>query len=240
MPKKDNIDYDISIIIPWRDIGQQDRNDIAEWCFERYKYLFPEAELIISDSGEEVFSRGGSINKGVQAAKGSYIIITDADYLFSATMARQIINKQAWTVAVKSENYFFLNRGVTNKILQENPSDFDIKNFNFEDSATNSSFIVYGGMLAMPKENFLQVQFDTKFNGYGYEDNGFYWTMKAFFGKEYRTGLPMYHMCHERTAGSIYMQKSYANKDYYDKVYKPILYDKKALRQLVETRRTSV
>jgi hypothetical protein len=222
-----------SVIVPWRDIGQKDRNDIAEWCFERYRFLFPEAEIIFCDSGDEIFSRGKSINKGVKECKGEYVIITDADYLFSPVMARDIVNKQPWTVAVKNENYYFLDKNITNRLLQDDPI-LDIKTIDFKNHTTISPFPVNGGILAMPKENFLQVQFDPNFLGYGYEDDGFGNCMRAFFGTEFRTNNNMYHMCHVRTSGSVYMQHSYPNKDYYDKVYKPMLDDKKLLREYIK------
>jgi predicted glycosyltransferase involved in capsule biosynthesis len=222
----------LSIIIPWRDVHQRDRNDIAEWCFERYRYLFTDAEIILCDSGDHTFSRGKSINKGVSEATGDYLIITDADYLFSEVMARELINKQPWTVAVKSENYYYLNERITKRILGDDPTTIDLKSIDIESNVSKCPFVVYGGVLAMPKENF--IKFDEGYTGYGYEDPSFYYCMRAFHGKEFRTNNPMYHMYHIRTPGSLYMQKSYKNKVYYEKTWKPIENDRKAIRKLVE------
>jgi predicted glycosyltransferase involved in capsule biosynthesis len=225
----------ISIIIPWRRSPQPDRNQIGQWCFVRYRQLFPNAEIISSDSDDKVFSRGKSINKGVKECSGDYIVITDADYIFSSTMAKEIVNKQPWTVAVKSENYCFLNQIITNKILNEDPNNFILKNYNssLEENCNKSPYNVYGGLLAMPKENFLKVQFDPWFKGYGYEDEAFYYAMKAFFGKEFRTNNKMYHFNHSRVDNNGYGQYSFINRDYYNKTYKPIIYDRKALREYV-------
>jgi glycosyltransferase involved in cell wall biosynthesis len=222
----------LSIIIPWRDVRQRDRNEIADWCFERYRYLFPDAEIVIADSGDRVFSRGKSINKGVSEATGDYIIILDADYLFTETMAKEIINKQPWTVAVKSENYFYLNDKITQRVLGDAPATINLKSIDFENNTKPCPFTVHGGVLAMPKENF--IKFDEKFNGYGFEDNVFATVMRAFHGKEFRTNNPMYHLNHVRTPGSMYMQKSYDNKAYYEKTWKPIENDRKAIRRLAE------
>jgi hypothetical protein len=213
----------ISIIIPWRNATQQDRADIAEWCFEYYKTLFPKAEFIFSDSKDKAFSRGKSINKGVNRCTGDYIIITDADYIFSPELAKALVNDHDWTVAVKSENYFFLNKASTKKILEEDPSDFDFNESMANQGSTKSTFVMYGGILAMPKKNF--IKFDPFFKNYGFEDNTFNLCMNAFYGKAFRTDYNLYHMNHDRIAESEYMQGSYTNKDYYDKVWKPLEYN---------------
>lgn len=222
----------ISIIIPWRNCGQKDRNRIFEFCYARYQYLFPRAEIILTDSDDEVFSRGKSINKGAKECKGDYLIITDADYLFSPTMAKEIVNKQPWTVAVKQENYFFLNDDITYRILNKYDFDVNIKDIDFGNSLTPSSFPTYGQLMAMPRENF--VRFDESMSGYGWEDQVYWICMKACHGKEFRTNNKMYHMFHRRPINSKYMQKSYDNKNYYDKVWKPIENDKKAIRKLMQ------
>jgi hypothetical protein len=222
----------ISIIIPWRKTTQQDRADIAEWCFEYYKTLFPKAEFIFSDSRDKMFSRGKSINKGVAKCTGDYIIITDADYIFSSKLAKDLVNDHAWTVAVKSENYFFLNKASTKKILEEDPSNFDFDKCIANQDLTKSTFIMHGGILAMPKKNF--VKFDPFFKNYGFEDNVGHLCMDAFHGKAFRTEHNMYHMNHDRIAGSEYMQGSYTNKDYYDNVWKPIEYNIIEIKKLAK------
>jgi len=222
--------YNISVIIPWRKSQQRDRNMIADWCFQRYKFLLPDAEFIYSDSGDEIFSRGKSINKGVEECNGDYIIITDADYLFSEAMVKEIINKQPWTVAVKQNNYFYLNGAITNLLLVKHSPEINIKEFNFGNNISSCPFYVYGGVMAMPKENF--IKFDPFLEGYGYEDNVWSYTMNAVFGKEHRTNQKMYHMCHLRITNN-YMKKSYDNKAYHDKVWLPIVHNKKAIKKLI-------
>jgi len=223
--------FDVSIVIPWRKTEQRDRNEIADWCFKRYEYLFPHAEIILSDSGSEIFSRGESINKGVSECNGDYVIITDADYLFSSTMASELINKQPWTIAVKQENYFYINRITTRRILKQ-PFNVDIKDINFTDNVWECQYFIYGGVLAMPKNNF--IKFDNMFSGYGYEDNQLFYCMKAYHGKPFRTNNKMYHLFHDRIASEDYMKKSYDNKKYHDEVWLPIQNNKKEIRKLVE------
>jgi hypothetical protein len=223
----------ISLIIPWRDNGQEDRSKITRWCLARYKFLFPSAELIICDSGDKIFSRGKSINKGVKECSGDYVIITDTDYLFDKSMAHDIVNKQPWTIAVKNKNYFYINQGTTDLILSTMTPNSSFKNFVFKNNIEPCPFFIFGGLMAMPTENFLRVQFDPYYKGYGYEDNQFYFSMKTVFGEEYRTGHEMYHLAHNRILGSEYMIRSYENKNYYDRTLKPILDNKEKIQEYI-------
>jgi len=222
---------EVSIIIPWRDIRQIDRNMIAKWVLERYKFLFPDAEIILSDSGDNVFSRARSINLGVEKSKGDYLIITDADYLFSEKMAKDIINKHSWTVSAQQKNYYFFNESITHKILKED-AKFDLKSFVVGKNATASPYPTYGQLMAMPKENF--VGFDEEMIGYGWEDNVFYCCMKSIYGKEFRTDNNLYHLFHARPPVSRYMQRSYVNQSYYDTVWKPIENDSEKIKALMK------
>lgn len=224
----------ISLIIPWRDNGQEDRQKITKWCLARYMFLFPKAQLVLCDSGDKIFSRGKSINKGVKECSGDYIIITDTDYLFDKGMAHDIVNKQNWTVAVKNKNYFYINQGITNEIIDTISPSSSFKNFSFKNYTEPCPFFIFGGLMAMPTENFLKVQFDPFYKGYGYEDNQFYHSMRAFFGEEYRTGQEMYHLAHERILASDYMMRSYKNKSYYDSTLKDIATDKEKVKEYVK------
>jgi len=229
-------DVRLSVIIPWRKSKELDRNVIAEWCFKRYKYLFEnlglrEVEFVYSDDGGDVFSRGGSINKGVEECRGDYIIITDADYLFGQQMARNLINKQEWTVACKQHNYYFTDHYIANYILSK-PHDIDIKKIAFGKHIEVSKWQTYGQILAMPKKNF--VKFYNKFRGYGFEDDVFYYCMRAWNGKEWRTNNYMFHIYHSRPIGSAYMQKSYDNIKILKDEWEEIKLDRKKMRQVME------
>ncbi len=216
----------VSVIIPWRIPRQRDRREIADWCFKRYKILWPDAEFIFSDSGDEVFSRGKSINKGVEESVGEYCIVTDADYLLDFKMAKDIINDRPWTVAVKSDNYYFLEEGITNLILRNKSPDLSLNDMTLR--VQKNPYFVYGGILAFPKSNF--IKFDPYFTGYGWEDNVWYHMMLAVHGKEYRTDEHMFHMFHKRINESSYMKRSYDNKKYYDRVWQPIADSKQKIR----------
>jgi hypothetical protein len=225
------MDYKLSIVIPWRRSNQSDRNMNAKWCFARYKHLFPDAEFIYCDSGDKIFSKAKSLNQGVLQASGDYIIITDADYLFSSTMAKEIVNKQPWTVAVKKENYFYLSENMTKEILTLD-SSINLKDIHIPIKHVKSCpFEVYGGVWAFLKDNF--IKFDPNFSGYGYEDETFYLCMNAQYGQPFKTNNKIYHLHHDRPMTSDYMQKCFANESYYKSTWLPIKERRKQIRQLI-------
>lgn len=220
----------VSLIIPYRENGQQDRLKIATWCFKRYKQLFPESEIVLSDSGDRIFSRGASINKGVDKCSGNYLIILDSDYLFSAKTAKELINDNPWTVISKSINYYFLDEFITTRILDMS-YNIRINNIQFlEKHIQQNPFKLHGGVIGLPKNNY--IKFDETFMGYGYEDNVFNQCMTAYYGKPYRTNNKFYHLNHKRLPGE-YMQKSYTNKNNYDTTWKPIVNDFSAIQKLI-------
>ena len=224
----------ISIVVPYRDIGQSDRNRAARWFFKRLEVLFPGAEVIKSDAGERLFSRGKSINQGVEKATGDYIIITDSDYLISKELAKDLINDKPWTVCVDHKSYYFLDEVITNKILRMDERTFEVKEFNFVGHKVQSNYTLYGGILAMPKKNF--VKFDESFVAYGFEDVAEFFCLKAKNGEEYRTPYRLYHLFHERPGSSIYMKKSYDNQAYYNMTWKPIENNKQAILDLMKAK----
>lgn len=223
----------ISVIIPYRKSRQRDREQIAEWNKERYSFLFKNAEIIyIDDESSEIFSRGRSINKGVLLSKNDYIIILDIDYFFDEKMVKSMINKQKWTVACKQENYYFANASISNLILSKkiDISFEDIKTL--DRNISKSQFPVLGQMLSMPKNNF--VKFFPGLVGYGWEDNLFFYCMKAIHGKEFRTNNKMYHIFHKRAEQNPYMKQSYVNRDFYETTFQPIENDRKLVRKFIK------
>jgi glycosyltransferase involved in cell wall biosynthesis len=82
--KHKTTDFDLSIVIAFKNDGEF-RNRHLNWTVSRYKLMFPDAEIIISedttskDGTWNDFCKSKYINLGVAKAKNNNILITDAD-----------------------------------------------------------------------------------------------------------------------------------------------------------------
>jgi hypothetical protein len=221
----------VSVIVPYRS-GTPDRDAIAQWCFSRYVHLFPNAEILLSDAGGEIFSRGRSINVGVERSIGDTIVLLDADYLFDEVMARDLLSSTAaWTLGASSDHYAFITADSTQRVLAQAPAgDIDMGHVAF----VTNTYVLYGGIISVPREHY--VRFDEEMVGFGWEDNVWYWCMRAAYGEPHRTDNPFFHLHHERPASLPYMKMSYTNKDYAEAVWQPIKDDRDAMCALMRAK----
>jgi hypothetical protein len=223
----------VSLVIPYR-AGAPDRDRIADWCLARYRHLFPCAEIILADAGGEIFSRGRSINDGVSRAVGERLVILDTDYLFDSAMARDLVRSPAaWTLGGHKHNYSFIaDARSAGRILSQDPANDTIHLHRV--ALTPNKFDVYGSIIALPRAHF--VRFDPDMVGYGWEDNVWYWCMRAAHGEPHRTENRYYHIYHDRPAQSGYMRKSFDNKAYFERMWEPIIDDREAMLSLMRAK----
>lgn len=113
----------VSIVVPWRpDGGQRDR--LWGWCRRWWEAHYSGWEIIECDSGDEPFTRGRSINRGVEKASGDVLVIADADTVSSGVDgAVTAVGAGQWSIAYESANYIALTREATERFLATNPAD---------------------------------------------------------------------------------------------------------------------
>jgi len=112
------------VIIPWRtDNGP--RQEIFDWVLSRWKAHYESFGVIVSDTGDEVFSRGASRNQGVRDSDADIVILADADTtpvgygLLESYI--NVIKDDCWYVAYPEGHYYNLTREFTHKTLQNPP-----------------------------------------------------------------------------------------------------------------------
>jgi len=97
------------VIIPWRtDNGP--RQEIFDWVLSRWKAHYESFGVIVSDTGDEVFSRGASRNQGVRDSDADIVILADADTtpvgygLLESYI--NVIKDDCWYVAYPEGHYY--------------------------------------------------------------------------------------------------------------------------------------
>lgn len=174
--------YRLSLVIPYRD--SPDRTPLLEWVLKRYNYFFTGIDVCIADSNpDELFNRSQAINRCVSVAKGSYLIIADADVICdipSMDIALATVNHTERVWAFPNESYFIATPDNTTELMSLGYNyNFNVEMFDgYENIPSNTSAI-----MVMRREAFESVDgFDERFIGWGYEDNAFFHSMNTMWG----------------------------------------------------------
>lgn len=230
----------ISIVIPFRPASQQ-RQEIFDFVLTRYTGYWPEAELIIADSEDDEFSRGASINRGVERAEGDIIVLADADTICNPRALEQAtymcaVSKR-WVLPYGTTGYYNLDPFFSEEVLARDalaeisPDD---ENFGYVHRIES-----WSGLLVMTKEAFNAVNgFDERFQGWGYEDNAFRLAMDVLWGPYLRVeDENVFHIYHDVPEdGAFNSPNLQKNRDrYYNKYMKARTPDQ--MKRLVEGNR---
>jgi hypothetical protein len=161
-------DSQVSLIVPWRG-GDPMRERLWRFCRRYWVSHYPEFELIECDSGDEPFTRGRSINQGVEKSKGQILVLADADTLV-AHIDEAIAHASGgdWSIAYQAGEYRALTEAATEALLKTDPTG-QLREPKREDC--REIITSYSGVLAMPREAFDKVGgFAHQFLGWGAED----------------------------------------------------------------------
>lgn len=165
---------ELSIVIPWRPGSDSSRQRIFDWVFERYRLLFPGAEIVIADDGSEEFNRSTFINHGVEQATGEFLLIADADTVSFPVWIDEAIKEiklgAPWVIPYSEDGYVDTDKRGGRKILSCPPDkDIDPYSVTFQDRLKS-----WSGQVVIRRDDFWKVGgFDPRFKGWGYEDNAF-------------------------------------------------------------------
>lgn len=170
----------VSIVVPFRPSTPW-RRTLWTWCHEYWEYHYGEYELIICDSGDEPFTRGRSINEGVERASGEILVIADADTLAGhVEEAVEIARRGQWCIAYPAGMYYALTPSATDELLASDPMN-PLREPTKE--ATRDRITSYSGVITMPRTAFEAVGgFDPRFVGWGNEDVAMMFCLDTLWG----------------------------------------------------------
>lgn len=170
---------DVSLIVPWRG-GDPNRERLWRFCRRYWTSHYPNFQLVTCDSGDEPFTRGRSINQGVEQAKGDILVIADADTLVAhVDEAVEIAERGEWSIAYQPGQYCALTEQATEVLLKTDPRG-QIREPTREEC--RERITSYSGVLAMPREAFEKVGgFDPRHLGWGSEDLSFMFALDTLW-----------------------------------------------------------
>ena len=199
---------DLSIIMAYKSDNGGLRDKHLHWTLFRYKLMFPEAEIIISEDKQsnlskdwEGFNKSRFINFGVKNATRNNLLITDIDVVLSKkTIEEGTRVAKDHSLVMPVFNLYRLTESTTMDILSKPP------NINMPkiDLSKQSKLIREGtypcGFHIITKEHYIQSGgYDERFVGWGREDNAFQRVVMTMVDKPYmRLDADVYHLWHPR------------------------------------------
>lgn len=184
---------ELSVVIPWR-AGDDRREQIFKWIWDRWNTLCPEAEIIQADSGSQPFHRGESRNQGAHESSRPILCFADADTTFNREQIERavaLIDEGApWVLPYGRNEYYNLTEADSDTLLSS-PVDVSVE------APADWEFRVesWAGVLLVPRDHFDVVHgYDPRFCGWGGEDNAFRLALDVMVGGH--TRLAFDHVCH--------------------------------------------
>lgn len=232
-----------SIILAYKpDGGIRDKH--LAWTFERYKKMFPDAEVIVSQDdpdkyGWDTFSKSKYINLGVKRAKFEKLLITDIDMVHEKTAILEALEVcEKYSFVVPCAKVYKLNKGTTQRVLGEKATQY----MPSVDLRKQKTYFRKGkdvnGWTVITKEAFWQAGgYDENFVGWGSEDSAFYCACQIMNEKPMgRISAVAFHLWHEEAKGRHEKRNaSYAGEAIHK--YIEAQYNKKQMTELIKSRK---
>jgi predicted glycosyltransferase involved in capsule biosynthesis len=196
----------VSVLIPWRtDKGQREKNF---WrVVHQYKEILgKDIEIVVADSGDEIFNRAASRNAGFSSSTGDIVIFADADTLPTPSGLNKAIEAihtgSLW--AYPFDMYYSLTEGPSRKLIADESTDIDRPSSGEYDFLMKS----IAGVLVFSREAFIQSGgYNEDFVGWGYEDDEFNTVCGQILGHPFRANREfVVHLWHPRTEEETWEQ----------------------------------
>jgi len=190
----------ISFCIPFRtDNGHRETS--FQFVTQTLKKEWPDDEILIADSRDELFSRSKSRNAAAAKATGSVLVFLDADSYVPLRQLREAItaieNWAGMDWMFPYSLYYSLTAPGTLKLMATGEADERDCVYVFPGPDPYDRPVSVGGCVIVRREAFERVGgYDERFIGWAFEDRAFAYSLEAFYGPALRVIGPLYHLWH--------------------------------------------
>lgn len=200
--KSDNLN--LSIIIAYKKTSPS-REKQKTYTIERYKKMFPTAQIILSESKAvtnnewEGFSKSLYINLGVKKAVNEYLLLADIDVVLDKNNILQAIkNLDKYCCIIPYDTLYKLN-DKESMLIYENTANEKMPKPNTSTANKVSVANRYQGVMLVKKEEFIIAGgYDERFKCWGSEDGAFIKAIETMTEKpSLRQKGTAYHLNHK-------------------------------------------
>lgn len=172
-----------SLIVPWR--STPEREPLWQFCRQLWEHSGLVDEIVECDSGDpEGFTRGASINRGVEEATGDELILADADTFVSAAGEALDLMRQGapWVVAYRRWAYYRVSPADTDLYLSRQIGT------KLEPTRFLERCVSYSGCDVMTREAFERVGgYPETLRMWGHDDDCLTAALDTLIGPHQRT-----------------------------------------------------
>lgn len=191
---------DVSIVVAWRDMGDQHR--ARAWEYVRAFYERTGWEIVI-ESGEDdaTFARAAAINAAIGRAAGAVVVQSDPDSIVRLDALQRAVEMAAEAdgLVIPHDRYLYLTEAATRGLLGGMPPF----GFGAADCETPPGSGV-GNVTVFSRATWETAGgFDERFGLWGGDDAAFAYACDALVGNSRRMFGDMVHLWHPRLPQSV-------------------------------------
>lgn len=183
----------LAVIVPWCHTDP-DRAAALEWVLWRWRTEAPDVPLTVARWRAEPWVKAEAVMPHVAALEpGTVVIVSDADVWCDQTLeaAQAVADGAGWAVP-----HFYVRRLTRDASRQvyggTRPQDLDA--MQLEERAYIG--VEGGGIVVASREALLEAPFDSRFKGWGGEDQALGYALRALNGDPWRGLAHCWHLWH--------------------------------------------
>jgi N-terminal domain of galactosyltransferase len=195
------MDADVSVVIAYRDMGDEHRRRSFRYVLDWYRPLG--WELVVAGGElDETFTRASAINTAVREAHGRVIVQIDPDSLVPTARLHEAVALAAKCdgLVIPHDRYLYLDLPTTEDILGHRRTPFQVGPGNCETHGPEGS----GNVVVFSRSTWATVGgFDERFGIWGGDDAAFAYAAAALCIPTRRLAGDMVHLWHPRLPQSV-------------------------------------
>lgn len=217
----------ISVILPWRS-GDPGRERSLEYVRRRYADEHPSWQVVIGEVDPSLpWAKAAAIRVGLEKATGSLLVLADAD-VWTDGVARAVDRVKGGVAswAVPHTQVVRLDQRMTTLVLNGQdfrPSGLDRRPY---------TGIVGGGITVIRRELYEEAPLDSRFVGWGHEDEAAGHMWRCLAGQPWRGRAKLWHLWHPAQPKLSPAIGSRESKDLLNR-YRSAAYDPRQMRRLI-------
>ena len=182
----------VSVIIPWR-AGCPHRQAARDWLGTRLAVDHPDWQVVDADCTDEVWNKAEAVAAGVTRAFGDVLVVHDADVWCDGLpdAVQAVRNGAPW--AMPHSNVYRLTEAATRAALAEPAPPEPDRSETIERPYRG---VEGGGIVVLSRATFERVPLDTRFRGWGGEDESWAAALSTLAGPVHRLDRPLIHFWH--------------------------------------------